>query len=230
MNLLPELLNIDWQGKDEKHWKAGVVLPERMVALKHPKAAKLLSNMAIKYGILQNHLNPIYKSTVLDVGCGSGFGASILRDFGYRVSGIDVDPFILSYARKRPGIQFYEGFIKDHPHTYDAITCVDMIEHIHAPQQELLMHDMYRHLNPEGVLLVDTCFRIESARVSKHHVWELGYQDFVNLFINLEMKNITRYWILRYFDTYSVCIKSQMPPKYDKSQAELLDQIIVATK
>ena len=230
MDLIPEILGMPWKIGD--HFTGGEVLPERMIALKHAKAERLLSNMAIKYDLLQHYVEPPAK--VLDVGCGSGYGCSLLKSFGYDAHGVDTDPMVMGYAKKRPGITYFnckvEDLIKEHASSFDVITCVDMIEHIHEPQQKALMKSLTTLLRPGGTLLVDTPFREESRSVSKHHVWELGHQDFLNLFTSNEFTDIKRFWLVRYFNTYTVCVKSPTVPVFDDTQAEMNDQIIIGVK
>ena len=230
MFLNKDLLSMPWTTRDNRHWNAGVVLPERMVALKHPKAARLLSDMAIKYGLIQHYL-PVGAS-VLDVGCGSGYGASIMRSFGYEATGVDINEHILSYARQRPGISIVHGKVEDMTEMFDGVTSVDMIEHVSQAEQLPLVKAMVARLKDKGVFLIDTPFREKSCSVSKHHLWELGHGELGWLVDQVgPWKTVDKFYTVRFHDTYTVCVKSNgKPPEIVEPDVAMYNQIIVAVK
>lgn len=53
----------------------------------------------IEYRLLIELLRPAPGASVVDVGCGSGYFARRLARDGYRVSGIDLDPAMIAFAR-----------------------------------------------------------------------------------------------------------------------------------
>ena len=230
-----DLLALDWhaqqKGSPMRGWGMGVVVPERMIYLKHAKAARLLSDMAIKYGLIQHYLPT--GSTVLDVGCGSGYGVSMMDSFGYKAKGIDLNERTLKMARFRQGLEFLHGKVEDLTETFDAVTSIDMIEHVHQPEQAPLVKAMVARLNPNGVFLIDTPFRTESASVSKHHVWELGFEEFGWLVEQAgPWKTIDKYYTVRFYDTYTVCIKANAKPPENPDRDNIIvdNQIIIATR
>jgi len=220
---------MNW-GRGIKHWSGGVVMPERMIALNHNKAARLLSDMAIKYGLIQHYL-PV-GSTVLDVGCGSGYGASMMHSFGYEATGVDINDFTLKFSVLRPDVKFVCGKVEDMTEMFDAITSVDMIEHILQKDQLPFVKAMVARLKPNGVFLIDTPFREESISVSKHHVWELGHGEFGWLVDQVgPWKTIDKYYTVRFHDTYTICLKSnEKPPEITEPDVAMYNQIIVATR
>lgn len=229
MYLVDELIKLDWNNQGD--WKSGVVIPERMISLKHSKAARLLSDMAIKYGLIQHYL-PV-GSTVLDVGCGSGYGASMMKSFGYFPTGVDLNQRTLKMAQHRKDINFICGAVEDLTETFNAVTSIDMIEHVHQPQQTPLVKAMIARLKPNGIFLIDTPFRRESANVSRHHVWELGFQEFAWLVDQAgPWKTIDKFYTVRFYDTYTVCIKSNdaPPTSPDREHVMIDNQIIIAIK
>ena len=235
MYLNKELMALDWhaqqKGSPMRGWGMGVVVPERMIYLKHGKAAKLLSDMAIKYGLIQHYLT--VGQTVLDVGCGSGYGADLMRSFGYKATGIDLNERTLKMARFRPGIEFICGKVEDMTETFDGVTSVDMIEHVHQPEQAPLVKAMVARLKDNGVFLIDTPFRRTSAAVSKHHVWELGFEEFAWLVDQAgSWKTIDKYYTVRFHDTYTVFVKAndKPPENPDPNNVIIENQIIIATR
>jgi len=235
MYLNKDLLALDWhaqqKGSPMRGWGMGVVVPERMIYLKHAKAARLLSDMAIKYGLIQHYMSP--GQSVLDVGCGSGYGVSMMTAFGLKAVGVDLNKRTLDMANFRKGLTFYCGKVEDMTETFDGVTSIDMIEHVHQPEQAPLVKAMVDRLKDNGVFLIDTPFRRESAEVSKHHVWELGFGDFEQLVRQAgPWTTFDRFYTLRFYDTYTVYIKANdKPPSNPDPENILIDnQIIVARK
>ena len=88
---------------------------------------------------------------VLDVGCASGYLASLLTARGYRVTGID-------HAASAPGVVEFEFLVADLeaglpdlPGPYDYVICADILEHLRFPDRVLpSLRDV---LAPGGVLI-----------------------------------------------------------------------------
>lgn len=79
---------------------------------------------------------------VLDFGCGTGYLVNDLQQAGYRSTGYD------AYSEK-----FNRLPPKD---TFEAITCVEVIEHCSFPFPEIEV--MYRSLKRYGVVMFETSF------------------------------------------------------------------------
>jgi SAM-dependent methyltransferase len=99
---------------------------------------------------------------LLDVGCGTGLHASLLRR-SYEVEGLDVDRKMLSQARKKnPGMRLHQadmaGF--ELPRKFDVITCLfSAIGYMRTrPRLRKAIQSMANHLLPGGVLLVEPWF------------------------------------------------------------------------
>ena len=90
---------------------------------------------------------------VLDFGCGPGPAlVAMLREAGFRADGYD--PF---YA---PGEALLER-------RYEAITCTEVVEHLHDPAATFRLLD--RLLEPGGWLGVMTCFQTDDDRFANWH-------------------------------------------------------------
>jgi SAM-dependent methyltransferase len=75
---------------------------------------------------------------LLDVGCGAGNQMLMLRDLGWEVAGLDVDPQAVAAARAR-GLDAQVGDLLSPPEMqrFDAITMVHVIEHLVDPRRHL---------------------------------------------------------------------------------------------
>ena len=74
---------------------------------------------------------PSAAMTVLDAGCGTGFSAPMLRPHAQHLTGVDLSPEMLAFARQR---QLYDAldlteitvFLETHPESYDLIVATDV--------------------------------------------------------------------------------------------------------
>ncbi|WP_035725041.1 class I SAM-dependent methyltransferase [Fodinicurvata fenggangensis] len=90
---------------------------------------------------------------ILDYGCGPGPAlAQMLREAGHRVT--LYDPFFHADETKLVG-------------GYDAITCTEVVEHLHDPASEF--ERLGGLLRPGGWLAIMTCFQTEDARFANWH-------------------------------------------------------------
>ena len=116
------------------------------------------------------HLFPYYHAIrnnphiyhVLDVGCGEGYGASLMARHFKRVTGADIDLDIIKYARDKYFNQSYRlAFLPlrtCQKHKYDMITCHQVIEHVDDPVSFLKM--LKNMLKKNGKLQITTPNRI----------------------------------------------------------------------
>lgn len=105
--------------------------------------------------------------SILDVGCGGGILAEALSEGGAKVTGLDVEEEAILAARhhnKDSGhpvkyvCQPIETFISE---PYDAITCMEMLEHVANPS--LIIEHSARLLKPGGYLFLSTINRTVKA-------------------------------------------------------------------
>lgn len=95
---------------------------------------------------------------VLDLGCGTGYGAARLVESGAAsVVGLDPDERLLRYARKRfagSSVRFVGARAEALPGDlglFDTVVAANVLPHLEKPA--LAIEQASRHLQPEGVLV-----------------------------------------------------------------------------
>ena len=107
---------------------------------------------------------------VLDVGCGAGLLSEALAGAGARVTALDLAPELIEVAKLHLlesgatvdyHLQSAEAMATQRPASFDAITCMEMLEHVPDPASVLqACADM---LVPGGRLIVSTLNRTPLA-------------------------------------------------------------------
>lgn len=107
---------------------------------------------------------------VLDVGCGAGLLSEALAQAGARVTAIDLAPELVKVARLHAlesgarvdyRVQSAEDIAAAEPASYDAVTCMEMIEHVPDPLS--VIRACTQALRPGGRLFVSTLNRTPAA-------------------------------------------------------------------
>jgi 2-polyprenyl-3-methyl-5-hydroxy-6-metoxy-1,4-benzoquinol methylase len=104
--------------------------------------------------MLQRHVPPGFRGRLLDIGCGDGHFALHMRDAGWQISATEINPVTIEHLRaigieaKTPAEALADGF----GHTFDAVTCWHVLEHVIDPRQ--LARWARSVLAPNGVFQV----------------------------------------------------------------------------
>lgn len=111
----------------------------------------------IKWAVEQHKTSPGNK--LLDVACGTGRHASILKD-GFDVLGVDINPEMLRLAlEKLPEVSFMEGDMKELnlDKKFDVVICMfsAMNYNISLEEFKRTLKNFNEHLNDGGVLIFD---------------------------------------------------------------------------
>ena len=113
---------------------------------------------------------PLRGATVLDVGCGGGLLSEALARAGAQVTAIDLAPELVKVARLHTlesGVQVdyqvkaVEALAAERPGSFDAITCMEMLEHVPDPASIIAACDTL--LRPGGRLFLSTLNRTPAA-------------------------------------------------------------------
>ncbi|WP_211365678.1 bifunctional 2-polyprenyl-6-hydroxyphenol methylase/3-demethylubiquinol 3-O-methyltransferase UbiG [Pseudoxanthomonas suwonensis] len=113
---------------------------------------------------------PLAGSTVLDVGCGGGILSEALARSGARVTAADLAPELVKVARLHSlesGVQVeylvqsVEALAGERPGSFDAVTCMEMLEHV--PDPGAIIAACAKLLRPGGRLFLSTLNRTPAA-------------------------------------------------------------------
>lgn len=118
---------------------------------------------------------------LLDVACGTGGHAGFLSKY-YDVEGVDLDPKMLSIARKKhPKIRFHEGDMTDFKLSkqFDVIVCLfSSIGYVKTKSRlQRAIKSMDSHLFPGGVLLIEPWFTSKQWNVGHTHMLTVNQPD-----------------------------------------------------
>lgn len=114
--------------------------------------------------------------SVLDAGCGEGFGTATLAAVARTVVGVDYSADALAAARRawpRPNLRFLQHDLTDlarFPETFELIVNFQVLEHLADPTPFLAA--LKAHLAPGGRLLLTTPNRLTSFSENPYHLRE----------------------------------------------------------
>lgn len=129
---------------------------------------------------IENCAPQVTHSRILDLGCGPGLYATRLARCGYSVTGVDVSPASLAYAKSHSeteglSIEYIEG---DYLHTelggpYDAALMAYCDYGALSPnERRRLLETLHRALRHEGVLILDVFAHAHYKNASDCSRWE----------------------------------------------------------
>jgi 2-polyprenyl-6-hydroxyphenyl methylase/3-demethylubiquinone-9 3-methyltransferase len=122
-----------------------------------------------RLGYVRDRL-PLAGRDVLDVGCGAGLLSEAMAREGARVVALDLAPELVEVAKLHlleSGLQVeyrlqaVEALAAEAPGTFDAITCMEMLEHV--PDPSSVIRACATLLRPGGTLLLSTINRTPLA-------------------------------------------------------------------
>jgi len=124
---------------------------------------------------------------VLDIACGVGYGARLLRDQldeSSEIVGVDLSPDATAYASSRygvPGLRFVtaDALEFEDPEGFDTIVSLETIEHV--PDPEALAARLVGMLRRSGVLIASVP-TTPSVDVNTHHLSDFTERSYRRLF------------------------------------------------
>jgi 2-polyprenyl-6-hydroxyphenyl methylase/3-demethylubiquinone-9 3-methyltransferase len=112
----------------------------------------------------------LHGARVLDVGCGGGLLSEALAQASAQVTAIDLAPDLVKIARLHGlesgvkvdyRVQSVEALAAEQPGAFDAVTCMEMLEHV--PDPGAIVASCAALLKPGGRLFVSTLNRTPAA-------------------------------------------------------------------
>ena len=125
---------------------------------------------------------------VLDAGCGAGYGSAELADVAERVTGIDIAPEAVEYARAHyalHNLSFEQASCTQLPFAdgaFDLVVAFEVIEHLENWRD--FLQEVRRVLAPAGQLIVSTPNRLYYTEsrgtqgANPFHVHEFDFEEF----------------------------------------------------
>lgn len=134
-------------GMSEKQMENEVFSSPFLTSIKKSLIIKPLINR------LHKEFPKINSPTLLDIGCSTGWITSVSKETGFEVTGLEANPYVANYGRKKYGIEILEGFIEDlnTEKCYYAVTMFHVLEHLADPLK--MLGQIYTLLNERGKLL-----------------------------------------------------------------------------
>ena len=103
------------------------------------------------------------KKRVLEIGCGDGFCAPVVKQHVGDLTLIDVDPIFVALAKQFvshfSGIHVENTLIQNQNNlenlgTFDAVYCLDVLEHIPDKEEDMFIRRVLRCLHERGVFIL----------------------------------------------------------------------------
>lgn len=107
------------------------------------------------------------KAIVVDIGCGNGTLARMIRDAGGNIDAVDVSPIALSELSKKniQGINLIQDCLpttKLLDKAYDIVICTEVIGYLNPSEYRMAMAELARLVKKEGVLVCSTSLDINT--------------------------------------------------------------------
>lgn len=172
---------------------------------------------------------------VLDVGCGSGHGSSVLAKHFKKVTGLDNSAEALDYARKNWGksnITYREGSALDIPfkdNTFDSIAAFEVFEHM--PDWKKFLSELKRVAKPKALIYLSTPNKSvyspgTKKPINPHHFFEMTESEFykalenyfeINHFYGQRTPIYNDHWIWSVVNPFLFTFKAIIPYKVNNT-------------
>ena len=154
---------------------------ERIIPPQEGEVSVVFEHHKFTYDVTSKH---IFNKDVLDVGCGTGYGAAILANHARTVTGIDYHIPALEYCKNiysanniaYSGMEAVSLAFKDD--CFDIATSFQVIEHISDVRK--FLKELKRVVKPGGLIFISTPNVSDKAKKSSNnsfHVNEMSYYD-----------------------------------------------------
>ncbi len=143
-----------------------------------------LENMIVEELARLNFVRPYLEGrTVLDAGCGAGYGTSFMAENGARwVLGVDISEEAIQYAVSRPPRDNMEFGVADctglglRDDSFDIVVSIELIEHL--AQVDQYLSEVCRVVKPQGLYFMSTPNRKISSTSGGKASWAFHEREF----------------------------------------------------
>lgn len=167
-------------------------------------------------------------SSILDIGCGDGYGSYKLYKSGYNVVGMDLSNEMIARAKKRlhnEEISFLQGDIGNLPfddNSSDGIMVINVLEWTELPSKALL--EIHRVLKNDGFLCVGVLGPTAGPRANSYPRIH-GEKAICNTMMPWEFQKLATESNFQYVDGFGV-YKEEVKPHHYKDLALDLQQAL----
>lgn len=143
--------SFDWHKEAETQW-------DRRAAFWNERSENMWNGGSRKSIIpfIEKHIDK--GSSVLDIGCGDGYGSYKLYKSGYKVTGMDISTEMITWAKKRihmDELNFLQGDVGNLPfgnNSMDGMMAINVLEWTEFPAT--VLKELYRVLKTDGLVCV----------------------------------------------------------------------------
>lgn len=173
---------------------------------------------------------------LLELGCAHGSFLALAKEAGYRVTGVEMSPWVVGFGQSTFGVPIRPGPIESldiAAGSLDVIALMDVLEHLPDPLQT--MRRCLSLLRPDGILLVQTPrFKPELSYdalvasgdrflemlIPDEHIYLFSQESAINLFQRLGASHVRfEPALFPWYDMFFAVSRTQ-PATYPRERAE----------
>ncbi|MBU1077673.1 MAG: class I SAM-dependent methyltransferase [Spirochaetes bacterium] len=155
------------------------------------------------------------KRRFLDIGCATGLLLNYIKQYGWDVTGIELDPFSAGYARDNFALNIINKPLEEvtlKEKSFDVIHWSHVIEHLPSPLYGL--RKIHKMLKKNGVMLLTTP-RVDSLqqKLFKQN-WRSFHRDHITIFSKKTLCNMVKkadFKILKFFSWGGIAQEKGVP-------------------
>lgn len=164
--------------------------------------------------------NPKKRTRLLDLGCGPGIYANLFAQQGFQVTGIDLSPRSIAYARQNADsrIEYACQNYLDlaYTHAFDVVTLIYCDFGVLCPaDRKKLLRNIYSALKDDGLFIVDVCSPAQYEGWEEKHTWSFSNGGFWSSSPYACLYSFYRYDECRTYDEQYIIIKEDTVECYN---------------
>ncbi|OZU89134.1 SAM-dependent methyltransferase [Virgibacillus indicus] len=210
-------MSFNWSKEAQKQW-------DNRAGFWNEKSAGMWDSGSRKEIIpfIEKHLEK--GSSILDIGCGDGYGTQKLHKAGYNATGVDISREMISLASKlaeNKPISFFQADINDmsfEGEGFDGIMCINVLEWTEDPHEAL--RNLSNAVKKDGLLCIGLLGPTAGPRTNSYPRLH-GNKTICNTMMPWEFKQLASESNLNYLDGFGVYKKGVEEQHYKGLPIEL---------